>query len=230
MADTAWKQTCFASIITAIITAIVTFAGTAYLQGHQDDRADKARFLDGAQTTAQETSRLLDNGYIALGKLLKGMDQKGWEDFSKGPLAEYMEFRRGWRQQLIAQHFKLSRYFGKKVANDLIRIDEIGIRPTADLTSSSPCTPVREVKNLDIEKLAAEIECYAQFVTMKQDAINSELDASQTDEMLEALDSKLSLMNQTKRLLRHYDKTSVAYLRNLDASLTTLGASNVTAL
>ncbi|QAX85380.1 hypothetical protein C2E19_16630 [Pseudomonas sp. DTU12.3] len=226
MADLSWKQT----LSISLLTAAITLGGTTYQQAHQDQRADKVSFLDGAQTTAQETSRLMDNGYNALAKLLKGMDQKGWEDFSKGPLDEYMEFRRGWRQQLIAEHFKLSRYFGKDMANELINIDEIDIRPTDNRSSSKPCSRPAKYQHSDIEKLAAEIECHARFMTVKQDAVNGRLDAQQTDELVEALNSKMDLMNETKNLLRKYDKASVSYLRKLDTRLTTLGVSTVTAL
>lgn len=226
MADLSWKQTLFISLLTAGITLL----GTYCLQVHQDERADRARLLDGAQTSAQDTKRLLDNGYNALAKLLKGMDQKGWDDFSKGPLDEYMEFRRGWRQQLIAEHFKLSRYFGKDMANDLIHIDEIDTRPTDNLSSPNPCSRPAKYQHSDIEKLAAEIECHARFMTVKQDAVNGRLDAQQTDELVEALNSKMDLMNETKKLLRQYDKASVSYLRKLDTRLTKLGVSTVTAL
>lgn len=226
MADLSWSQT----LSVSLLTAAITLAGTSCQQAHQDERADKVRFLDGAQATAQETSRLLDNGYNALAKLLKGMDQKGWEEFSKGPLDEYVEFRRGWRQQLIAEHFRLSRYFGKNTANNLIHIDEIDIRPTDNLFSPNPCTPPGELGDFDIEKLASQIECYARFVTMKQDAINSDKKDEGIDGLFEVISSMHSLKNQTKELLKHYDKSSVTYLRSLDATLTELGISKVTTL
>ncbi|MCH4900581.1 hypothetical protein [Pseudomonas sp. B707] len=226
MADLSWSQT----LSVSLLTAAITLAGTSCQQAHQDERADKVRFLDGAQATAQETSGLVDNGYNALAKLVKGMDQKGWEEFSKGPLDEYVEFRRGWRQQLIAEHFKLSRYFGKNTANDLIHIDEIDIRPTDNLASTNPCSPPGELDDFDIEKLASEIECYASFVTKRQDAINERTKENNTDDFFEALRLKLSLQNQTKDLLQHYDKSSVTYLRGLDSKLTELGVSQVTIL
>lgn len=226
MANLSWSQT----LSVSLLTAAITLTGTSCQQAHQDERADKARFLDGAQATAQETSRLLDNGYNALAKLVKEMDQKGWEEFSKGPLDEYVEFRRGWRQQLIAEHFKLSRYFGKNTANNLIHIDEIDIRPTDNLASPNPCTPPGEPSDFDIEKLASQVECYARFVTMKQDAIDSDKKDESIDELFEAINSKRSLQNRTKELLKHYDKSSVSYLRGLDATLTELGVSKVTTL
>ncbi|MBD9463910.1 hypothetical protein [Pseudomonas sp. Pdm06] len=219
MADSSWWQTAAASLLTAAFT----LAGTNYQQAHQDERADRSRFLDGAQLTAQETSHLLDDGYNALAKLLKEMDKMGSDEFSKGPLDEYKEFYRGWRQQLIAEHFKLSRYFGKSMANQLIHLDEIDIHPVNNLASPDPCTPPGSEDSFDIEKLAFETQCYARSVTVKQDIINRDTEDRNIDEFAEALNAKLRTQNFTKKLLQHYDKSSVSYLRKLDVRLTELG-------
>ena len=224
MADSSWMQTVAASLLTAALT----LAGTSCQQAHQDERADSAKFLDGAQATAQETSRLLDDGYNALAKLLKGMDQKGWGEFSKGAWNDYMEFHRGWRQQLIAEHFKLSRYFGKDMADELVHIDEIDIHPVDNLSSPNPCTPPGAKSDFDIEKLASQTECYSRFVTFKQDIINDNVKDKNTDELFDSLSSKHDTQDFAWKLLQHYDKASVNYLRRLDAQLTQLGASKVT--
>ncbi|WP_460929288.1 hypothetical protein [Pseudomonas sp. MC6] len=226
MADLSWSQT----LSVSLLTAAITLAGTSYLQARQEKRADDVRFLDNAQATAQETSRILDNGYNALAKLVKEMEHKGSKEFSEGPLEEYMEFRRGWRQQLISEHFKLSRYFGKNTANSLIHIDEIDISPTNNLASPDPCTPPGEEEDYDIEKLSSEIKCYARSVTKRQDAINDVGDDKDTDELFEKINSKASLQKHTKKLLQHYDRSAVSYLRILDSKLTELGASQVSPL
>jgi hypothetical protein len=205
----------------------MTLAGATYQQARQEERADNVRFLDGAQATAQETSRLLDDGYNALAKLLKSMDQKGWEEFSKGSWDEYMEFHRGWRQQLIAEHFKLSRYFGKDMANQLVHIDEIDIHPLDNLSSPNPCTPPGDKNDFDISKLASQIECYSRFVTINQDILNDDMANKKTDEIFNAIDSIQKTKDTSWDLLRHYDKSSVSYLRQLDARLTALGVSKV---
>lgn len=224
MADSSWMQTVAASLLTAALT----LAGTSCQQAHQDERADSAKFLDGAQATAQDTSRLLDDGYNALAKLLKGMDQKGWGEFSKGAWNDYMEFHRGWRQQLIAEHFKLSRYFGKDMADELVHIDEIDIHPVDNLSSPNPCTPPGAESDFDIEKLASQIECYSRLVTLKQDIISDNVKDKNTNELFDSLSSKHDAQDFVWELLRHYDKASVNYLRRLDARLTQLGASKVT--
>ncbi|WP_431480824.1 hypothetical protein [Pseudomonas thivervalensis] len=219
MADLSWSQT----LAVSLLTAAITLAGTSYQQARQDERADRSKFLDGAQLTAQETSRLLDDGYNALANLLKKMDKIGSEEFSKGPLDEYMVFYRGWRQQLIAEHFKLSRYFGKDMANQLIHLDEIDLHPVNNLSSPDPCTPPGSEDSFDIEKLAFETQCYARSVTVKQDIINRDAEDKSIDEFAEVLNAKLRTENFTKKLLQHYDKSSVSYLRELDARLTDLG-------
>lgn len=226
MADLSWSQT----LSVSLLTAAITLAGTTYQQARQEERADNVRFLDGAQATAQETSRLLDNGYLALAKLVKGMDKKGWEEYSRGPWEEYMEFHRSWRQQLIAQHFKLSRYFGKDMANDLVHIDEIDIHPVDNLSSPNPCKVPGNEDSFDIEKLANQIECFARFTTIEQGILNDEIKNKKTNDLFDMMDSIFKTKNSTWELLRHYDKSSVSYLRRLDARLTELGVSKVTVI
>lgn len=220
MADLSWSQT----LSISLLTAAITLAGTSCQQARQEKRADDVRFLDNAQATAQETSRLLDDGYNALAKLVKEMEGKGSKEFSAGPLEEYMEFRRGWRQQLIAEHFKLSRYFGKDTANLVIHIDEIDIKPTNNLSSPDPCAPPGAEEDYDIEKLSSQISCYANSATKKQDALN-EKDERDIDELFDKVNSKIVLQKHTKNLLRHYDQSAVSYLRTLDSKLTKLGVS-----
>lgn len=224
MADSSWWHTLAASGLTAALT----LAGTSLQQAHQDERADKAKFLDGAQATAQETSRLLYDGYNALDKLLNETDKKGWGEFSKGSWHEYMQFQRDWRQQLIAEHFKLSRYFGKNMANELVHIDEIDINPVNNNSSPNPCSPPGDDKDYDIEKLSDQIECYARFATLEQDIINETIKDRKAEKLYDALDSKRNTEENAWNLLQNYDKFTVSYLRRLDATLTELGVSKVT--
>lgn len=224
MADSSWWQTAAASLLTAAFTLV----GTNFQQAHQDERADRAKFLDGAQATAQETSRLLYEGYNALDKLLKETDKKGWGEFSRGPWDEYVQFHRGWRQQLIAEHFKLSRYFGKSMANQLVHLDEIDIQPVNNLSSPDPCSAPGDDKDYDMEKLTNQIECYSRFVTLKQDIINNEIKDRDAKQLYDALKSKRNTEERAWELLQHYDKSTVSYLRRLDATLTELGVTKVT--
>ncbi|MCY1417813.1 hypothetical protein D9M71_333550 [compost metagenome] len=216
MAESTWLQTAAASLLTAALT----LAGTSCQQSHLDERADREKFLDGAQVTAQETSRLLDEGYNALAQLLKGMDQKGWREFSKGPADDYMEFHRRWRQQLIAQHFKLSRYYGKDMANDLIHIDEIDRHPVDNLQSPNPCTPAGSENDFDIAKLALQTECYARFATLQQDIINDKIKEKNTDDLFDTMGSQRDTVQTAWKLIEHYDKSSVSFLRRLNAKFT----------
>ncbi|TWC18638.1 hypothetical protein FBY06_11494 [Pseudomonas sp. SJZ085] len=226
MADSSWWQTLGASLLTAAFT----LAGTNLQQAHQDERADKSKFLDGAQATAQETSRLLYDGYNALDKLLKEINEKGWNEFSHGPWDEYMQFQRNWRQQLIAEHFRLSRYFGKNMANELVHIDEIDIHPITNHSSPNPCSPPGDEKDYDVEKLSDQIECYARLATLEQDIINENLKDQKAKGLYDALGSKRNTEESAWNLLQHYDKFTVNYLRRLDATLTELGASKVTVI
>lgn len=225
MADSMWS-----TLAASLLTAAITLAGTSCQQARQDERADRAKFLDGAQATAQETSRLLYDGYNALDKLVKESDKKGWGEFSKGPWDEYLQFHRVWRQQLIAEHFKLSRYFGKNMANQLVHIDEIDIQPVDNLSSPDPCSPAGEDKDYDMAKLSTQIECYARVATFKQDIINEDVKDRKAEELFDALESKHNTEKHVWKLLQHYDASTVSYLRRLDATLTELGVSKVTVI
>jgi len=216
MADSSGAHT----LAAALLTALLTLAGTSYQQARQDERADKGKFLDGAQVTAQETSRLLDDGYNALTKLLKEMDQKGWRDFSKGPRDEYMEFHKRWRQQLIAQHFKLSRLFGKEMADELIHIDEIDIHPVDNLHSPNPCAPAGNENDFDIVKLSIQTECYSRLATLQQDVINDKIKEKDSGELFDTINTQRATAQDAWKLIEYYDKSSVAYLRRLNAKLT----------
>ncbi len=214
----------------AILTAGLTLLGVIWQQDQQAARENHLRFLDAAQTTAQETSRLLNDGHNELAKLVDASGDKGWKEISKSSWSDYWAFHQQWREQLIAEHFKLVRYFGKHMADQLIHIDEIDLHPIKDLASPYPCKPPGGKDDLDIEKLSFVTECTIRMAAVEQDIVDEDVDNKKTGEIMDGIQEHWKLENSESQLLDEYDKSTVRYLRALDDMLTQLGEPQVTIL
>jgi len=216
--------------ITPVLTAVLTLAGTHWQLASQNQRADRERFIDAAQATAQDTSRLLLDGYAALHTLVNESDNKGWEEFSRTSWTRYRDFHRQWRQQLIVQHFKLARHFGKDVADQLVHVDEIDLHPSGASRADRPCVPAGGADAFDVAKLASQIDCMTRLITVSQDAIDSALAADAGAPWTELARDQRETIDLTWQLLAQYDKASVGYLRTLNDRLTQLGEPEVTVI
>jgi len=214
----------------AVLTAGLTLFGVLWQQNMQAERENHLRFLEGALTTAQETSRLLNDGHNELAKLVDASGDKGWKEISKSSWKDYWAFHQQWREQLIAEHFKLVRYFGKHMADQLIHIDEIDLHPIKDSGSSHPCEPVGGKNDLDIEKLSSMTECTIRIAAVEQDIVDQDFRDKKTGEIMDGIQEHWKLENSESQLLDDYDKSTVRYLRALDGILTQLGEPQVTIL
>lgn len=215
-------------VITPVLTAVLTLAGTQWQLANQNQRADRERFIDAAQATAQDTSRLLLDGYAALQTLVNESDNKGWEEFSRTSWTRYRDFHRQWRQQLIVQHFKLARHFGKDVADKLVHVDEIDLRPPGPSRADRPCVPAGGADSFDVAKLASQIDCMTRLITVSQDAIDASTASDAGAPWTKLAQDKRETVAFTWQLLAQYDKASVSYLRTLNDRLTQLGEPEVT--
>lgn len=212
------------AIVTAVLTSMLTLAGTYTLQSRQEARAEANQFLDAAQNTVQETVTLLDDGYNALDKLTSATHDTGWKAFSQGPWREYMVFERRWHQRMIAQHFKLERYFGKDMADTLIDLDDIPMGPT----SLGAEQEGKAAKPYNLQKLAADIEYTVRSMTAVQDVIDEYIRDKRTDGLMEMIVSTSSYRDTAGRQLKNYDTSTIRLLKALDERLTQLGARKVT--
>jgi len=212
----------------AILTAGLTLWGVMWQQDQQAARENHLRFLDGALTTAQETSRLLNDGHNELAKLVDASGDKGWKEISQSSWRDYRAFHRQWREQLIAEHFKLVRYFGKHMADQLIHLDEIDLHPIKDSGSRYPCETAGGKDNFDIAKLSFVTECTVRMAAVEQDIVDQDVHDRKADEIMDAIQEHWKLENSEPQLLDDYDKSTVRYLRLLDAILTELGEPQVT--
>lgn len=212
----------------AILTAGLTLLGVMWQQDQQASRENHLRFLDGALTTAQETSRLLNDGHNELAKLVDASGDKGWKEISQSSWRDYRAFHRQWREQLIAEHFKLVRYFGKHMADQLIHLDEIDLHPIKDSGSRYPCETAGGKDDFDIEKLSFVTECTIRMSAVEQDIVDQDVHDRKADEIMDAIQEHWKLENSEPQLLDDYDKSTVRYLRALDEVLTQLGEPQVT--
>jgi hypothetical protein len=215
-------------VLIPLIVAAVTLFAAAWQFNTANERTDRARFLDGALATAQETNVLLGEGYNALEKLLNATDSHGWKAFSEGSFHDYMEFHRLWRQRAVSEHFKLTRYFGRDLADQLIHIDEIDLHPVDNLGSSNPCVPPGSKKDFDIEKMTFQTWCTITRIPLLQDVIDDKRLAKTDHELFETFREKSEQEEFAKKLLNHYDKATVGYLRQLNERITQLGQPQVT--
>lgn len=222
--SSAWQ-----AVTIPLLTTALTVACSVLLLVHQENRADRERFIDGAQTTAQETAHLLDEGYLELSKLINASGNQGWKDFSKSSSKPYWDFSRRWERQLITQHFKLSRYFGKDMADQLTHVDEIDLHPIDNLGSPHLCTPPGGENDFDIVKLADQTECFTRLIAGEQDIITGAKNAPEKDagQFMDAIQESQRIKDFAAKLLQQYHRASVSYLRQLDNRLTQLGQPHV---
>ena len=221
MADASIRST----ISVAILTTALTLFGTSLQQAHQDKRADSLRFIDGAQTTIQETILVLDDGYNALENLVSKAEEDGWDEFSRSDWREYIDFNRRWRQRLISQHFKLARYFGKDLADNLIHLEEAYLM-NQNLKEDKIGTSKPE-NNYDIQKLASEVELTTRLITVNQDIIDKSINTKKTDDVFDAMEDKRRNLHAARQMLAQYDRGSIMFIKQLDERLTQLGATKV---
>ncbi|RMM79800.1 hypothetical protein ALQ71_00042 [Pseudomonas coronafaciens pv. striafaciens] len=217
------------TIAGAVITTGLTLLGTAVLQKYQNDASERARFLDGAQATAQATAKLLILGYNALEQLRDDTYKKGFEFYIKDSGQKYEEFYRDWRQQMIQNQFSVSRYFGGELASDLIHVDEIDKMPVNNLSSPNPCTPPGKPDSYDINKMAVQVDCLIRFSALMQDRIKSD-EPSDQEAFIDNIRKKSAMDENIRKMIDGYEVSYVKVLRSMDDKFTQLGASKVTVI
>ncbi len=213
------------TICAAVIASALTLFGALYLQKQQNDVAQQAKFMDGAQATAQETSKLLAEGYRELERLKEEALGKTAAEYMRGPEEKYQEFYQGWRQRLIENQFKVIRYFGKDAADMLMHLDEIDISPVNNLGSPNPCSAPGDKDSGDMHKIAEQLSCYIRFSTLKFDKMEIE---SEADHLINTIQRQSEIKDNVRALMENYEVNYVIILRKLDARLTELGMSKVT--
>lgn len=221
--DPSWLQI----VVIPLLTTALTLAGALWQLNSTNERADHVRFMDGAQATAQETGVLLDEGRDALSKLIDAPDNVGWQQFSRGSWKSHRDFHRDWRQRLVVAHFRLARYFGKDLADQLVHIDEIDLHPAENLPSQHLCEPAGRQDDFDVSKLAEQTECITRMIAVEQDVFTQAKMDKKTDDLFQILEAERKHRDLAQKLLDEYDKATVRFLRQLDQRLTRMGQAQV---
>jgi hypothetical protein len=215
----------------AVLGAVLTLWSMNLQQSRQEQHAEHVRFIDGAQTTAQETTVLLFEGFNSLKKLANSANDKGWKEIRNSSWHEYYEFHQHWRERLITEHFKLIRYFGKHMADQLIHVDEIDLHPLKDLKSTTLCSIPGGDDAIDIEKLASHAECIVRMSAVSSDIYDEETaDKKDTGQQIEKFQSQRTYSDREFELLKEYEKAMIRYIRTMDEMITQLGAPQVTVI
>lgn len=215
----------------AVLTAIFALWGVSFQLSHQDEQAERLRFIDGAQATAQETTSLLFEGFNSINNLVNSSDDKGWKEIQDSSWHEYYAFHQRWRERLIAEHFKLVRYFGKDLADQLIHVDEIDLHVVKNTNSTTPCSVPGGNNSIDIEKLASHVECVVRFSAVSFDVYEENITKNNdANQRIEQVQSRIKYSKTKAELLESYEKSIVRYIRSMDKIITQLGAPRVTTI
>ncbi|MCF5709504.1 hypothetical protein GIV19_19775 [Pseudomonas syringae] len=217
------------TIAGAIITTGLTLSGTAYLQNKQNETAERVRFLDGAQATAQATTKLLIQGYNALKQLKDATEKKGFQFYITDSGRKFEEFYRDWRQHMIQNQFSVSRYYGTDLASQLIHVDEIDKAPVNNLSSPNPCSAPGTPDSYDINKMAVQVDCLIHFSSLTQDRLDSD-EPGDKEEFFDHIAKKSALDRDVRRMIDNYEVSYVKVLRSMDDKFTQLGGVKVTVL
>ncbi len=208
----------WSSIVAAVFTGLFTILGIAWQLNEQRQQFEKKLLLDGAYNAAQETARLLSDGYVALARLARESHGKSWEQITDRPWGEFMAFHRHWRQRLMAHHFQLARYFGQDLANELIHVDDKNFdQDASDTKGSGLCT----LLSVDMERLMQQAECYLRLASVTLSLVESDTAAGMSG-FVENRQQYDSLMKEAQELIEEYDKSTIRFLRAMEARLTQL--------
>ena len=207
-----------APVVSGVIVAALTLIGTSYQQSNAADRSEKERFCSDATQTFQETIALLDEGYLALQQLRLAASDRAWEQISPGPWTEYMEFHRRWNQRLIAQYFKVERYFGTRMARRLIDLEFEA--PPGGVQTENP-------RQYSFEALAKDIETSIRLTSANQTVMNDSSNRVPMSDYIAMMKRKSEHEGTTSELLAQYKRASIATSRDVNAMLTQLGAKQV---
>lgn len=210
------------TIVGAVITTGLTLFGTSYLQYRESERIDHAKFLDGAQATAQDTSRLLAEGYSSLEKLTQLSHKNEDSDVILEKVRQYDELYRSWRQRLIENQFKISRYFGSDMSGDIIDLKEIEVATVGDPTAPEDCSIPGFEDNPEMNKLSERIRC---LVTLSAFWDRRQKAGAHNSEQRSALQESRSINSENiRRQMISYEASYVRILHAIDDRFSLLGA------
>ncbi|MBM0283422.1 hypothetical protein [Pseudomonas chlororaphis] len=206
-----------------LLAVVITVIGGFLTFNHQWEMNRHDRLVSDAHKVSDELTVLLFNDLKYL-KVLNDSISKGedWERFVQGPYAEYLTRKEVWRRDVIIMHYKVERYFGSDIANDLINTEKlISGASYEDLSSPSPCaTPADAERSLMVT--SDVIECQIRMAAYLKMKLSKD-----SDDVFGDITRDINLSRNNAENMRLYDRGIVSYIRAINSRLTSLGEVSV---
>jgi hypothetical protein len=206
-----------------LLAVVITVIGGFLTFNHQWEMNRHDRLVSDAHKVSDDLTVLLFSDLKYL-KVLNDSVSKGesWEEFLQGPYAEYLARKEVWRRDVIIMHYKVERYFGGDIANDLINTEKlISGASYEDLSSPSPCaTPADAERSLMVT--SDVIECQVRMAAYLKMKLSKD-----SDDVFGDITRDISLSRSNAENMRLYDRNIVSYIRAVNSRLTSLGEVSV---
>ncbi|AKK00488.1 hypothetical protein VM99_21310 [Pseudomonas chlororaphis] len=139
---------------------------------------------------------------------------------------QYDEFYRGWRQRLIENQFRVSRYFGANLSDNILNLKELEVPKLEDPSEPERCTMPESGKDMDMNKRAERIRCLV-TVSAFWDRRQKAADPRDPEENF-ALGKMRSINTENihPQMISH-EASYVSILRGIDNRFFALGAQTV---
>ncbi|WP_440030164.1 hypothetical protein [Chromobacterium amazonense] len=208
----------FSTTTITIASAFFGAFGGGYYQAKHDDNV---RLINEAQQAAKETAKLLFESKRNLEELHKAALEEDWGTLSKKEWSQYRSFSREWREKLIINDFDLRRYFGINIANYVIHVDQIDIKPRpSNLSSPNPCAYIGAPADYDLFQQADQIDCYIRRRSIYNDIKKEE----SSSDFFKTLEEERSLDDLIYKNISEYEKNIVRFIRAAEDMKSNLGA------
>lgn len=213
-------------IIPTAIASIFTLLITSWQLYVQKENQDRDSLISNAEGTAEETSNLLMDGYLHIYKLIDTVSASESSADIKSAITSFNVFKHKWRQDLIIEHFKISRYFGEHMANQLININKISQEHDKNTHDKSP----KKVFAFSVYDLVDSIERDAYIGLLTQKTISDIMNDKYNDSIITFIEDKNSTMKHAADLLEQLDQSNLRYINALESVLNQIGEPRVMVL
>lgn len=209
--------------VVTLLAVIITVVGGFLTFNHQWELNRRDRLVSEAHKVADDLTVLLFDGYKHLDKFNSAVAYSSdWREFVSGPYAEYLTYKEGWRRDMIIMHYKVERYFGEDIADQLVNTEKlISGQDYQDLSSPSPCATPKGTEH-SMMVLAEAIECDVRYSAVIKTMIYKD-----SEDWVGAASDNRKNTSRNFDNLKIYDRNIVSYIRAINSRLTSLGEVSV---
>lgn len=211
------------SNMVTLLAVVITVIGGFLTFNHQWELNRRDRLISEAHKVADDLTVLLFEGYKHISKFNSAVAYStDWREFVSGPYAEYLTYKEGWRRDVIIMHYKVERYFGQDIADQLVNTEKlISGQNYEDLSSPSHCAMPQGTER-SMMVLAESLECDIRFSAVTKTMIYKD-----SEDSLETVSANSGNASRNFENLRIYDRNIVSYIRAINSRLTSLGEVSV---